>query len=732
MLDHAWTSRFRLALPALAAVACGLLALPAPAAAQNLELPGCRDHTLVRNDDGSWDDSDVTDTDADPVPLPFEVNFYGQRRSSLYVNNNGNVTFDEPLSDYVPFQLTNTNRVIIAPFFADVDTRPADAGTVTFGEVTFDGRPAFCVLWSEVGYYNQQTDPTNSFQLLLARGTPGTGDFDIVFRYDHIGWELGSASDNVPARAGFSNGDPARSVELSGSAVAGAFLDGGPRGLAAGSVNSSTPGTYVFRVRDGRTGNDPRNVPAGYATDSAWWTWPDRDDDGLPDHWETQGVWVGDKRVDLPGLGADPNRKDAFVYADRVSGERWNDSIKERVRTAFRASPLNIETHFVDGARVLARSEVPTRVIESDEFFAEVTKRQFAATGLGGAPGSVPALAKYVCVCADYYDDSATSTTFGVANGIKGDHMLLTVYEQRGFEIIRGKTGVDLGGGELASDILNAVTLMHELGHLYGLRHHGDRHEPRFDFNYKSIMSYTFSAFGIPAENPVESALVTGSILPRIDFTRSGDPARSLNLDWKMGQDFGALSLIYGQHGERGSFYSTVGEISAPAERLPEEAPIDAILENPEASQAIGSAARQVKAAQNPTPPTPPAAAPRRRRATVTSLRLSRSRLIGGRRIVASFTLSSRARVRVTVDAQRTGRRGAGGRCLRQTSRRRAGRACRYTETVGTRTVQGRAGRNRVAIKRRFAGRLLRRGRYRVGVRVLSGGPTLHRGFRVG
>ena len=150
-----------------------------------------------------------------------------------------------------------------------------------------------------------------------------------------------------------------------------------------------------------------------------WWTWPDRDDDGLPDHWETQGVWVGDKRVDLPGLGADPNRKDAFVYADRVSGERWNDSIKERVRTAFRASPLNIETHFVDGARVLARSEVPTRVIESDEFFAEVTKRQFAATGLGGAPGSVPALAKYVCVCADYYDDSATSTTFGVANGIK-------------------------------------------------------------------------------------------------------------------------------------------------------------------------------------------------------------------------------------------------------------------------------------------------------------------------
>ena len=51
------------------------------------------------------------------------VNFYGQDFEHLWVNNNGNVTFDGPLGTYTPFGLDRHGRPIIAPFFADVDTR---------------------------------------------------------------------------------------------------------------------------------------------------------------------------------------------------------------------------------------------------------------------------------------------------------------------------------------------------------------------------------------------------------------------------------------------------------------------------------------------------------------------------------------------------------------------------------------------------------------------------------
>src|SRR5699024_5138398 len=69
---------------------------------------------VPRNDDGS----------SPLVTLPFPINFFGNRYSALYVNNNGNVTFNEPMSTYTPFALTGETGIpIIAPFFADIDTR---------------------------------------------------------------------------------------------------------------------------------------------------------------------------------------------------------------------------------------------------------------------------------------------------------------------------------------------------------------------------------------------------------------------------------------------------------------------------------------------------------------------------------------------------------------------------------------------------------------------------------
>ena len=69
--------------------------------------------SVPRNDDGSAPIED----------MGFTINFFGKNRSTVYVNNNGNITFDSSLSTYTPFGLVGTEREIIAPYFADVDTR---------------------------------------------------------------------------------------------------------------------------------------------------------------------------------------------------------------------------------------------------------------------------------------------------------------------------------------------------------------------------------------------------------------------------------------------------------------------------------------------------------------------------------------------------------------------------------------------------------------------------------
>jgi hypothetical protein len=134
---------------------------------------GFNSNTLPANDDGS----------TGLVPIGFTANFFGAAHDSLFVNNNGNVTFDFPLHTYTPFGLTSTGQVIIAPFFADVDTRVGNV--VTFGTGTVNGRPAFGVNWPVVGCFDRITSVLNFFQVVLInRDDIAAGDFDIEFNYD--------------------------------------------------------------------------------------------------------------------------------------------------------------------------------------------------------------------------------------------------------------------------------------------------------------------------------------------------------------------------------------------------------------------------------------------------------------------------------------------------------------------------------------------------------------------
>ena len=214
------------------------------------DLAGFRQRSIPRNDDGS----------APLDQIGFTINFFGQQRSTVYVNNNGNVTFDSALSTYTPFGLEGTRREIIAAFFADVDTRPAGSALVTYGHDSINGRHAFGANYINVGYYGNHDDKLNRFQLILIdRSDTGAGNFDIEFNYERIVWETGDASGGVngyggvPASVGWSNGtgEPGTSYELEGSLITGALLDNGARSLVRGRLNSTTRGRYLFRARNG-------------------------------------------------------------------------------------------------------------------------------------------------------------------------------------------------------------------------------------------------------------------------------------------------------------------------------------------------------------------------------------------------------------------------------------------------------------------------------------------------
>jgi len=271
LTEHSGRTLFARVLLLVLAVSISTAALntgPVSAVGPDAVRTGFDSSTLARNDDGS--------TGLVSFGFSDDIDFFGTEYGGAYVNNNGNITFDSPLATFTPFGLSGAARVIIAPFFGDVDTR-VKGDPVRYGSGTVDGRDAWGATYVNADCYNGYNARTNanSFQVvLIERFDTGAGNFDIEFNYDQIEWEAGQASwgsvdclGGLPARIGYSNGSiiPAElvSYELPGSGVAGAFLDSGPAAtsLIQNSLNSDQDGRYVFSVRGGVVAPDDTTPP---------------------------------------------------------------------------------------------------------------------------------------------------------------------------------------------------------------------------------------------------------------------------------------------------------------------------------------------------------------------------------------------------------------------------------------------------------------------------------------
>jgi hypothetical protein len=285
----------------------------ASAVGPNAIRSGFDGNTLTRNDDGS----------TPLVPLGFTADFFGTDYTHAYVNNNGNMTFDSRLSTYTPFNIITAGRVIIAPFFADVDTRRA-GDPVKYGSGTVDGHTAWGATYANVDCYSSSSSRTNRnyFQVvLIQRSDTGPGNFDIEFNYDQVQWDAGQASggnadclNGSPARVGYSNGTDT-AFELDGSGVNGAFLDSGPSttSLIQNSLNSDQLGRYIFNVREGEVlPPEPTNEPP--VADAG------EDQSGI------EATSAAGASVSLDGTGSTDPDSDPLTYSWSAPGVTFDDA----------------------------------------------------------------------------------------------------------------------------------------------------------------------------------------------------------------------------------------------------------------------------------------------------------------------------------------------------------------------------------------------------------------------
>lgn len=154
-----------------------------------------------RNDDGS----------SAEIQLPFTFCLYGSSYNSMWINNNGNITFDAAFGAFSAGGFPNADNIMVAPFWADVDTRNTGSGLVYY-KVT----PTHAIIrWQNVGYYSSMADKRNDFQLIITNGNDplipiGT---NTSFCYGEMQWTTGSASQGVngfggiPANVGANRGD---------------------------------------------------------------------------------------------------------------------------------------------------------------------------------------------------------------------------------------------------------------------------------------------------------------------------------------------------------------------------------------------------------------------------------------------------------------------------------------------------------------------------------------------
>ncbi|MEL6631848.1 MAG: nidogen-like domain-containing protein [Bacteroidota bacterium] len=149
----------------------------------------------------------VCDDCAEPIELGFTLDFFGTSFQEIFLNSNGNLTFERDFLSYTPESFCLSGPKMIAPFFSDVDI--ATGGQLQYYKDPDQHYAIFT--WSDVGYYGCDFPCalTNTFQAILVDSTvqhighyPIPQGANVIFTYGDMSWTTGNSSGGVEGLAG--------------------------------------------------------------------------------------------------------------------------------------------------------------------------------------------------------------------------------------------------------------------------------------------------------------------------------------------------------------------------------------------------------------------------------------------------------------------------------------------------------------------------------------------------
>lgn len=239
-------------------------------------IPPDASYTTINSN--QWNASGFNNTDDGsygPIVLPFQFYLYGQFYNTVYININGNVSFGTFYGTFSSTGFPFNNFTLVAPFWADVDLGGTCAGCPTpYNTVSFKVTPtALYVNWINVGYFPQQTDKLNTFQLIITDGLDPVvpNGANVSFCYGDMQWTTGSASQGVngfggvPASVGANEGNGVDYIQFGRFDQPGTAYDG-PFGLNDG-VDWLDGQSFTFST-DISTANVPPVITGQSACDS--------------------------------------------------------------------------------------------------------------------------------------------------------------------------------------------------------------------------------------------------------------------------------------------------------------------------------------------------------------------------------------------------------------------------------------------------------------------------------
>eukprot|EP00977_Amphora_coffeiformis_P006092 scaffold1322_cov185-Amphora_coffeaeformis.AAC.2 len=155
-----------------------------------------------------FDDCDDCSTGA--VPLGFDFDFYGNTKTTTYINSNGNLSFDAPFYGYVSSGFPITTPMIAA-FWTDIDLRDSKGADSAIYYRNMGDK--FVVTFYKMAAYSGSVGLHNTFQVVLysntAENAASIGGINVLFCFAEMQWVYSS-----PATVGVNAGDGVNFVQL--------------------------------------------------------------------------------------------------------------------------------------------------------------------------------------------------------------------------------------------------------------------------------------------------------------------------------------------------------------------------------------------------------------------------------------------------------------------------------------------------------------------------------------